>query len=226
MILVRPALAVSIAFLLALTAAIGLSVHATTGALLPFDRAIYDELQNVPGGNLYEPVADLLALGIVEYTLLFGAAIYAWRRGNRLLAISVVLVLMARTLNTPLKELIDRPRPTSLDVLIREPADGLGFPSGHSSTVVLVYGYAAVVAWSHASRHIAAAIVGAALAVIALIGWDRIYDGAHWPSDVLGGYASGTALLIMAIATPVLAMRLWHETQKHRVGHSQIGGLG
>jgi undecaprenyl-diphosphatase len=213
--------------LIAFTATLALAIHASTGNLLPFDRAIYDELQHVPGGNFYEPVADVLALGVVEYTLLFGASAYAWSRGDRLLAASVVLVLLARVLNTPFKEIIDRPRPTADDVLIREPADTpLGFPSGHSSTVVLVYGYVAIVAARYAPRAVAAVVVVAALAVIALIGWDRIYDGVHWPSDVLGGWASGLTLLIIAVAAPVIAARLWDRRRDARVGHSPDRGLG
>ncbi|MEX2226247.1 MAG: phosphatase PAP2 family protein [Dehalococcoidia bacterium] len=211
---------------IALVAAIALALQAATGALLPFDRAISDELQHVPGGRLYEPIADLLALGVIEYTLLFAAAAYAWRAGGRLLACSVVLVLVARTLNTPLKELIDRPRPGADDMLIREPAGGHGFPSGHSSTVILVYGYAAVVCARHATMQIGAVAVALALAVVALIGWDRVYDGAHWPSDVLGGYATGATLLIIAIAGPAVAMQLWHRRRPAHVGHSQMSGLG
>jgi len=212
--------------LLALAAAIALSLHAATGSLLPFDRAISDELQYVPGGRFYVPIAHLLALSVIEYALLFGAAAYAWRAGDRLLAVSVVFVLLARALNTPLKEIIDRPRPDSSDMLIREPAGGFGFPSGHASWAVLVYGYAAIVAARHAPRWLAAATVVLALAVIALIGWDRVYDGAHWPSDVLGGYATGATLLLLAIAAPAVAMQLWHRVRCARVGHSQVRGLG
>jgi len=214
------------AALLAFAAALALSLYAATGSLLPFDRAISDELQHVPGGAFYEPIANVLALGVIEYALLFGAAAYAWRAGDRLLAVSVVLLLVARTLNTPLKEMIDRARPDADDMLIRDPADGLGFPSGHSSTVVLVYGYAAVVAMRHASTQIAMATVALALAIVLLIGWDRVYDGAHWPSDVLGGYATGTTLLIFAVSAPPVAMQLWHRWRHSAVGHSEMRGLG
>jgi undecaprenyl-diphosphatase len=226
MIIPRTTAITATAGLLALAAALALSLYAATGSLLPFDRAISDELQHVPGGAFYEPIANLLALGVIEYALLFGAAAYAWRAGDRLLAVSVVLLLLARTLNTPLKELIDRARPDADDMLIRDPADGLGFPSGHSSTVVLVYGYAAVVAARHAPTQIAAAAVALVMAVIAIIGWDRVYDGAHWPSDVLGGYATGTTLLIVAVAAPPVAMQLWHRLRPPPVGHSEMRGLG
>jgi undecaprenyl-diphosphatase len=212
--------------MVAFAAALALSLYAATGSLLPFDRAFSGELQHLDGGRFYEPLANLLALGIIEYTLLFGAAAYACRVGDRALAFSVVLVLAARALNTPLKELIDRPRPDASDMLIRDPADGLGFPSGHSSTVVLVYGYAAFVAMRYASARVAAVLGALALAVVLLIGWDRVYDGAHWPSDVLGGYATGATLLILAVSAPPVAMQLWHRLRHAAVGHSEMRGLG
>ena len=112
------------------------------------------------------------------------------------------------------------------DVLIRDPAPGYGFPSGHASTAMLVFGYAAVVAMLHAPRPLAAAVVALSVAAILLIGWDRIYDGAHWPSDVLGGYATGAALLAAALAAPPLAMQLWHRARSRLVGHSSARGLG
>jgi undecaprenyl-diphosphatase len=137
-----------------------------------------------------------------------------------------VLVVAARAGNMPLKEQIERPRPAPGDVLIRDPAPGYGFPSGHASTAMLVFGYAAVVAMLHAPRPLGAAIVALSVAAMLLIGWDRIYVGAHWPSDVLGGYATGASLLAIAVAAPPLAMRLWHRARSWRVGHSPARRLG
>ncbi|HET6615181.1 MAG TPA: phosphatase PAP2 family protein [Dehalococcoidia bacterium] len=212
--------------IVAFAAAIALALHAATGHLLPFDRPYYDELQHVPGGRFYEPLANFLALGVIEYGVLLAAAVYAWVAGNRLLAASMLLVVAARALNMPMKELIERPRPGPADVLIRNPAPGYGFPSGHASTAMLVFGYAAVVAMLHAPRPLAVAAVALSVAAMLLIGWDRIYDGAHWPSDVLGGYATGASLLAIAIAAPPLAMRLWHRARIRRVGHSPARRLG
>jgi undecaprenyl-diphosphatase len=211
---------------IAFAAAIALSVQAATGHLMPFDRPYYDEIQHVPGGRFCEPVANALAVGIVEYAVLLVAAAYAWLAGDRMLAASVVLVVAARALNMPIKELIERPRPGADDVLISDPAPGYGFPSGHASTVMLVFGYAAVVAMLHAPRLAAAVVVTLSVAAMLLVGWDRIYDGAHWPSDVLGGYASGASLLAIAVLAPPVAMQLWHRARNGRVGHSSARGLG
>jgi membrane-associated phospholipid phosphatase len=63
-----------------------------------------------------------------------------------------------------------------------EPLRKTGFPSGHSSTIALAASYLVVVygrrmAWT--------------LAVAALGGFSRIYVGAHWVFDVLGGFVVG-----------------------------------
>ncbi len=39
----------------------------------------------------------------------------------------------------------------------------------------------------------------ACLALILLTGYGRILVGAHWPSDVLGGYLWGGLLLLLAL---------------------------
>ena len=46
---------------------------------------------------------------------------------------------------------------------------------------------------------------GAAL-VVALVGATRVYLGAHWPSDVLGGWAAG-ALWLFVVASADQALR-------------------
>lgn len=213
-------------FLLAAAAATALSLHAAiTGGLLPFDRAIADELQLVPGGRFYEPPANLLALGVVEYALLFTAGAIAWRANDRALAVAVLFILAARTLNLPMKELIARPRPDETDMLIRDPADGWGFPSGHASTVVLVYGYVAIVAARHLPRRWAIPIVAVVVLSVLLIGWDRVYDGAHWPSDVLGGWTAGLALLIIAVTLPHVAPVRRCGAGIVGVGQRMTGGL-
>jgi len=85
------------------------------------------------------------------------------------------------------KHLIGRGRPADHleGVVIRgRRQSGLGYPSGHAAVSASL----AVVAsrtWPRASL-----ALGAVAAVTALM---RVYDGAHFPSDVVGGAAAGIA---------------------------------
>lgn len=118
-----------------------------------------------------------------------------------------LLVLAALAVNPVLKELIARPRPGADDLMIRRGAPGYGFPSGHTDAATLLYGFAAASLAMAASTRIAAPCVALAALAVALIGFERVYDGAHWPSDVAGGFVVGLLLLAACWATGHLLMR-------------------
>ena len=77
--------------------------------------------------------------------------------------------------------------------------DGYGFPSGHVYGDVLIFGVLAVIAPVVFGRTAGAAARVLCLAVIVLAGPARMVIGAHWPSDVLGGYLWGATALCLAV---------------------------
>jgi len=109
-------------------------------------------------------------------------------------------VLLASALGTGLlvglfKLLFDRSRPPASLQLV--PEAGQGFPSGHAMaafTVGAAVCYAVFLrepgsrlgSWRAKAR---AAVLWAAL--VLLVGAGRVYTGAHYPSDVLAGWALG-----------------------------------
>ncbi len=132
--------------------------------------------------------------GLMAVTLL-GVLWCAWR-GSLDLALFLALASAFRLLNTPLKWLFESARPP-LDLhSVLELADGLGYPSGHTSGAVLVYGAAALAVpltlpWPAARW----AVRIVCLVLMLLIPWSRMRLGVHWPSDVAGGYLFGAGLL-------------------------------
>jgi membrane-associated phospholipid phosphatase len=91
----------------------------------------------------------------------------------------------------PLKRLVHRrrPDPESSDINIRGPVQtGLGYPSGHAAVVTAI----GVVLANDATRGQVLALAG----VAGVVGISRIYVGAHYPLDVVGGWAAG---LVMGI---------------------------
>jgi len=106
-----------------------------------------------------------------------------------------ILVLPAtgtHAVNAILKNVIQSPRPTHEHVTIHDHAAGFGFPSGHTMAIVVFCGIIAYLAWRLIERrHYQYAVHAVVALAIVGIGFSRIYSGAHWPSDVLGGYMWG-----------------------------------
>jgi membrane-associated phospholipid phosphatase len=101
------------------------------------------------------------------------------------------------------KGLIERTRPDLLQPIIVE--HGYSFPSGHAALSMVGYGVAAVlVSRSGAPNVIKVGALVAAGCLVALIGISRVYLGAHFPTDVLGGWlAGGAVVLLFAWLSPV-----------------------
>jgi undecaprenyl-diphosphatase len=152
--------------------------------------------------GLFSWQVGLVALGLLIAAFGPAAGLTAGSRQQRTAAIwSLLIALGLRVLSTPLKEMAQAKRP-SLDFHVRVNAEfpGYGFPSGHVYSDVLIFGTLAVVAPRLVGPAAGAAVRVLCLAVIVLAGPSRMSIGAHWPSDVLGGYLWGTAALCLAVA--------------------------
>jgi undecaprenyl-diphosphatase len=111
----------------------------------------------------------------------------------------VAVALVGATLFTDVvKDLIARLRPPDP---VLGPASGYSFPSGHTLNSTVTYGLVALYAWrSHlalAARRVAVAILAA---IPFLVGLSRIALGVHYPSDVLGGWLAGMAVVFTVVA--------------------------
>ncbi|MFG3169115.1 phosphatase PAP2 family protein [Streptomyces sp. NPDC048200] len=133
------------------------------------------------------------------------------RRGGTDAASSVAALVwaplaagIAVLVNVPIRGFVERPRPfvdhQGLDVLIGGKTD-FSFVSDHA-TLTMAMGVGLFVA----NRKFGLAGIGLAL----LEGFCRVYMGVHYPTDVIGGFALGTAValllspLAMALLTPVM----------------------
>jgi undecaprenyl-diphosphatase len=93
------------------------------------------------------------------------------------------------------KILFHRPRPPSSLQLVHE--TGYGFPSSHAVAAVAVgaaiwylFGLRPLGRWGGSWRG-KARIGLSILALVLVVGLGRVYTGAHYPSDVLAGWALG-----------------------------------
>jgi membrane protein DedA with SNARE-associated domain/membrane-associated phospholipid phosphatase len=158
-------------------------------------------------------VTALASLAPVTGVALATALLLGWkRRWYRLLALALVLPggMMLAVL---LKLIFHRDRPDFTDSF--RVFSGYSFPSGHTMAATLLCGvlaYFAVITlkgWRWRVRAVLSACV-----MILLVGFSRVYLGAHFLSDVLGAAAAGLAWLAFCL-TAVDTLRRY---RKHRAG--------
>ena len=92
-----------------------------------------------------------------------------------------------------LKILLQLPRP----VEVYRGASLFGFPSGHTTMAVVIYGFLALILSRGRTPIVRAALFLGAFLISALIAVSRLYLGVHWLSDVLGGFLLGSAWIAL-----------------------------
>jgi len=147
------------------------------------------------------PFKVLTFLGDKEFYMLLMPMMY-WCINRRVGARLFVLLLFSAYLNEIAKLLVDQPRPFNYDprVIKFVHEDSGGLPSGHTQSAVVVWGY---LAWRF---KIMPLWLLAGFLVLA-IPLSRIYLGAHFPTDLLGGYAIGAVVLFVFFR---LDTRIWN----------------
>ncbi|MBN1484543.1 MAG: phosphatase PAP2 family protein [Chloroflexia bacterium] len=138
------------------------------------------------------PFKVLTFLGEEEFFLILLPLLF-WCIDRRI-GIRLILVFFFSTyINAAVKELCGQPRPdlyAPQQVQVLYEAGGYGFPSGHTQTAVVIWGYLA----ARFRRSWLWVLAGLLMVLIPL---SRMYLGVHFPSDVLGGYLIGLAVLLL-----------------------------
>ncbi|MGI8486646.1 MAG: phosphatase PAP2 family protein [Thermomicrobiales bacterium] len=178
-----------------------LSVLAGSIGTLPGDLAMTEWVQDATGGipKTFATIGNAIgstAWTIGLFTILVGGAAWyrSWRDVWFLLAADVM-----RLLAMALKGIIQSPRPTDAQAILHGTFDGYGFPSGHTLTSTLLFGGLAFIAVRHVQRSwvIPAAFLMWAIGAL-MTAFARVWSGAHWTSDVIGGMVLGVAIILIA----------------------------
>jgi undecaprenyl-diphosphatase len=128
------------------------------------------------------------------------------RSGLRWWLLSLVICVPGgMLLNVGVKHLVHRARPHFDDPLLT--LSSYSFPSGHTAAATVFYGF--LVAFLLARVTAPAwrrAIVAVAIVMVLLVGFSRMYLGAHYFTDVLGAVVEGVLWVLLSLAA-VAALR-------------------
>lgn len=159
-----------------------------THPLLFFDRPLERAVQTIPWGPLAAVMTFTNSLAGARQVIVGLVAIVALWLLDRRAGYLMTVGSLASFLDEGFKDAFARHRPDADLVHVVNQVGGYSYPSGHAVfftwlAFMLAAALAPRVSWRWRAPLWAAA---GFLAVIACLG--RIWVGAHWPSDVLGGF--------------------------------------
>lgn len=195
-----------------------LTSWASLHRLFPGEQEVARWLQHreIPGMLGYEEFADIIGMRVTIYFLaafgLIGFLVLRKWSLAALVAIAPALTLIGSLL----KVVVQRPRPTADQVVaLREIRGGYSFPSGHSLQAAIICVVAIIIAQQMLRGRVRRSVQFVAIWMAATIGWERVFDGVHWPTDVVGG------LLLGVLATSAAWFGIQSVAARRQTGPSR-----
>jgi undecaprenyl-diphosphatase len=174
----------------------------SSAAITEIDREVIDLSVEIREPALNRLMHFLTFLGGTHFvTLVLGASgfiVYLVERQKRWPVFLAWTIVGSVGLDNLIKMLVDRPRPNFHRLT---DVSGSAFPSGHSSAAAALF-LAIAFLLTRRMNGGRAWVWGVAAVVACLVAVSRVYLGAHWPTDVIGGLALGGCWTgVMAKAT-------------------------
>ena len=184
-------------------AAILLAVFVRNIGITKFDIAITEELQE----NTSRPVDFLMraisatADPIVSMVLITVVAVFLMAIQRQREALFLLVVPFADIFGSMIKNIVARPRPSEFIANISTEVSGSSFPSGHVIHAVIFFGYLFALSFviKELPTFVRWIVATSSVLIIILMSVSRIYLGAHWASDVIGGYLIGFPMLAILL---------------------------
>lgn len=162
-------------------------------ALHIFDSRVTLWVQSWPAW-LYQPMIAITNVGQPLTVILFATGLLVWALWQRLdkLAASAGVILGTSLMGTILKVLLQRSRPET-EYASAMMYQSFSFPSGHAAAATVGFGFLAYAAYMNLPAPFGAIVCALSALFGLLVCISRVYLGAHYPSDVLGGIVLGLA---------------------------------
>jgi undecaprenyl-diphosphatase len=136
----------------------------------------------------YMPNAAILVIGTALLFLLF-----KYKKE----ALFTIFTMVSGLINSVVKFLVDRPRPLPSLVRIIEKTRQQSFPSGHVVFYIVFFGFLLLLMFrlTMLPKVLRLSVSACCLLLVLTVPISRMYLGAHWFTDVLGGLLLGLLCL-------------------------------
>ena len=187
--------------LLAVLASLGvLSYLARTNVYLSGDLAASQWVQSWRTPWIDRVMEGVTSLGQTGVAAIIVSSVVAplilFRRVKEAVFLAAAAIAVS-PMSWSMKALMQSPRPPASVVEVIDTHNGYGFPSGHAMLVVAFYGMLIILTAIHVRPiWLRVAAYTVFIGMILSTGLSRIYLGAHWLSDVYGGYLFGMVILL------------------------------
>lgn len=114
-------------------------------------------------------------------------------------ALFIMLTMLSGLVSSAVKLLVDRPRPLASLVRVIEKTRQQSFPSGHVIFYIVFFGFLTLLMYRLTTLPKVLRILVSMISMLLIftVPFSRIYLGAHWFTDVLGGFLLGILCLYL-----------------------------
>lgn len=170
-----------------------------TGYLDAFDDAVRYRVYSMRSDKLTAFWKFITHSGDRYVVILLGVILLLMKSLREKYGVKFAIAALSSTaLYQIMKYIFQRPRPDLALRLIEQ--GGYSFPSGHSMNCLVSYGILIYLLLKYCENRRLAKILSVGLGLLTiLIGFSRVYVGVHYPTDIIGGWSLGIAVLVAMI---------------------------